>query len=73
MDKSVGLLRVEEKSIVKRRVGVDQDVKTVQVAMPFSESNSKFLVGTSKGQVVEWDWEDGKMGKVLDALEVRIG
>ncbi len=48
---------------------MDQDVKTVQ----FSESNSKFLLGTSKGQVVEWDWEDGKTGKVLDALEIRIG
>jgi len=72
--KSVCLLEPSRREIIKKKVICDDSIKQVQLAMPYANTTEKFLIGTSRGQLMEWNWDDGKDGneaKILDTLPTQ--
>lgn len=69
--KSVCFLEPSKREIIKKKVICDDAIKQIQLAMPYATSTESFLIGTSRGQLMEWIWDDRKDGseaKILDTL-----
>lgn len=66
--KSVCCLDPLTRRITKKEVICDNSIKQIQVAMPYATSTEKFLIGTSKGQLMDWKWEDEKDGSPGETL-----
>lgn len=66
--KSVCLLEPSKREIIKKKVICDDSIKQVQFAMPFATTSEKFLIGTSKGQLMEWKWDDETNGSTAEIL-----
>lgn len=69
--KSVCFLEPSKREVIKKKVICDDAIKQIQLAMPYATSTESFLIGTSRGQLMEWIWDDRKDGseaKILDTL-----
>lgn len=66
--KSVCVLEPSTREIIKKQVICDNSIKQIQLAMPYATTTEKFLIGTSKGQLMEWKWDDKKDGSAAEIL-----
>ncbi|XP_037044301.1 regucalcin-like [Bradysia coprophila] len=66
--KSVCFLDPLTREITKKRVICDDSIKQIQLAMPYASTTEKFLIGTSKGQLMEWKWHNEQDGSPAETL-----